>query len=81
MRVPRRDRKFLHMSSAPASSRGFRTEIVILLLSFAIHAGLVLLHVRQSHDVLNNDEPRYVAYGWNIILGSYVPDDNPDFVN
>ncbi|OAI57335.1 hypothetical protein AYO49_00285 [Verrucomicrobiaceae bacterium SCGC AG-212-N21] len=69
------------MSADTTPSRGFRTDIIIFFLSFAIHAGVVLLHVHQTHDVLNNDEPRYVAYGWNIILGSYVPDNNPDFIN
>jgi 4-amino-4-deoxy-L-arabinose transferase-like glycosyltransferase len=69
------------MSSAATPPHGFRTDIIIFLVSFAIHAGVVLLHVQHTHDVLNNDEPRYVAYGWNIILGSYVPDNNPDFVN
>jgi 4-amino-4-deoxy-L-arabinose transferase-like glycosyltransferase len=81
LRAWRLNRKFHHMSSLAPRFRGFRTELVIFFLTFAVHAAVILEYSWRHPGELFNDEHRYIAYGWNLLLGSYVPDDNPDFVN
>ncbi len=69
------------MSSSAQPPHESRTQWIIFLLTLALHASAALEYTHRYPDEPRNDESRYFAYAQNIVLGSYVPADNPDFVN